>query len=152
MVNGMWTVVSNKATGLIVHLKRLFTANNLRLLTSSVYFDNIRKMEITNAVNQLTALAHETRLAVFRSLVQAGPEGLPAGEIAKLHNMPSPSLSFHLNILNNANMVRATREGRVIRYAPCFGQMNTLLKFLTENCCAGIVCMPAAKLKKERKK
>jgi ArsR family transcriptional regulator, arsenate/arsenite/antimonite-responsive transcriptional repressor len=109
-------------------------------------------MELFNAVHQLTALAHETRLAVFRSLVQAGPEGLPAGEIAKLHDLPSPSLSFHLNILSNAKMVSATREGRVIRYAPRFDEMNGLLSFLTENCCAGSSCAPAVKPKKEGKK
>jgi ArsR family transcriptional regulator, arsenate/arsenite/antimonite-responsive transcriptional repressor len=108
-------------------------------------------MELFNAVNQLTALAHETRLAVFRSLVQAGPEGLPAGEIAKLHDLPSPSLSFHLNILSNAKMVSATREGRVIRYAPRFDEMNGLLEFLTENCCAGSSCAPAVKQKKGTK-
>jgi ArsR family transcriptional regulator, arsenate/arsenite/antimonite-responsive transcriptional repressor len=109
-------------------------------------------MEIFNAVNQLAALAHETRLAVFRSLVQAGPEGLPAGEIAKLHDLPSPSLSFHLNILSNARMVSATRDGRVIRYAPRFDEMNGLLAFLTENCCAGSSCAPVAKPKKESRK
>jgi ArsR family transcriptional regulator, arsenate/arsenite/antimonite-responsive transcriptional repressor len=109
-------------------------------------------MEIFNAVNQLTALAHETRLAVFRSLVQAGPEGLPAGEIAKLHDLPSPSLSFHLNILSNAKMVSATRDGRVIRYAPRFDEMNGLLDFLTENCCAGSSCAPVPKPKRESRK
>lgn len=105
-------------------------------------------MEIFNAVNQLAALAHETRLAVFRSLVQTGPEGLPAGEIAKLHDLPSPTLTFHLNILSNAKMVSATRDGRVIRYAPRFDEMNSLLDFLTENCCAGSSCAPVAKPKK----
>ncbi len=109
-------------------------------------------MEIYNAVNQLTALAHETRLAVFRSLVEAGPEGLPAGEIAKLHDLPSPSLSFHLNILSNAKMVSATREGRVIRYAPRFDEMSSLLDFLTENCCAGSSCAPVVNAKKGRNK
>ncbi len=105
-------------------------------------------MEIFNAVSQLTALAHETRLAVFRSLVQAGPEGLPAGEIAALHGLPSPTLTFHLNILSNAKMVSATRDGRVIRYAPRFDEMNSLLDFLTENCCAGGSCAPVVKPKR----
>lgn len=108
-------------------------------------------MEIFSAVTQLTALAHETRLAVFRSLVQAGPEGLPAGEIARLHDLPSPSLSFHLNILSNAKMVSATREGRVIRYAPRFDEMSALLAYLTENCCAGKTCAPTSKNKSAKK-
>ncbi len=108
-------------------------------------------MKLYDAVAQLTALAHETRLAVFRSLVQAGPAGLPAGEIARMHDLPAPSLSFHLNILSNAGMVSATREGRVIRYAPCFGEMNGLLSFLTENCCAGSSCAPRAKAHKVSK-
>jgi ArsR family transcriptional regulator, arsenate/arsenite/antimonite-responsive transcriptional repressor len=105
-------------------------------------------MEILAATQQLTALAHETRLAVFRALVQAGPEGLPAGEIAAMHAVPGPTLSFHLNILSNAGLIAATREGRVIRYAPRFTEMNALLAFLTENCCAGAgkrgACAPVA--------
>jgi DNA-binding transcriptional ArsR family regulator len=102
-------------------------------------------MELFAAVHQLTALAHETRLAVFRTLVQAGPEGVPAGEIARLHALAGPTLTFHLNILSNAKLVRATREGRVIRYAPAFDEMNGLMGYLTENCCAGATaCAPVA--------
>jgi ArsR family transcriptional regulator, arsenate/arsenite/antimonite-responsive transcriptional repressor len=109
-------------------------------------------MEIFNAVHQLTALAHETRLAVFRSLVQAGPEGVPAGEIAAHHALAGSSLSFHLNILSNAELVTATREGRIVRYAPNFAAMNGLLAYLTENCCAGAACAPATPRKTAKKR
>jgi ArsR family transcriptional regulator, arsenate/arsenite/antimonite-responsive transcriptional repressor len=113
-------------------------------------------MELFTAVHQLTALAHETRLAVFRTLVQAGPNGVPAGEIASLHGLAGSSLSFHLNILSNAQLVTATREGRIVRYAPAFAEMNALLAYLLENCCAGAQCAPSksvspAKLKRKSK-
>jgi DNA-binding transcriptional ArsR family regulator len=101
-------------------------------------------MELFAAVHQLAALAHETRLAVFRTLVQAGPQGVPAGEIARVHALAGPTLTFHLNILSNAKLVHAQREGRVIRYSPAFDEMNGLLDYLTENCCAGAACAPAA--------
>ncbi len=84
----------------------------------------------------LSALAQETRLAVFRLLVQAGPVGLAAGEIAARLNCPANTLSFHLRELNHAGLVRATRHSRSIVYAADFGVMQGLLGFLTENCCA----------------
>ncbi|MEQ1889124.1 MAG: metalloregulator ArsR/SmtB family transcription factor [Alphaproteobacteria bacterium] len=92
-------------------------------------------MESKDVIQALSALAQETRLAVFRLLVQAGPAGLPAGEIAARLNCPSNTLSFHLRELSHAGLVRAKRQSRSIIYAADFGAMQGLLGFLTENCC-----------------
>ena len=100
-------------------------------------------METKTAVQALAALAQETRLAVFRLLVEAGPEGMPAGEIAAELALPPATLSFHLAQLANAGLVRGRQEGRFIYYAPDFAAMNGLLGFLTENCCARGACVPA---------
>ncbi|WP_175949429.1 ArsR/SmtB family transcription factor [Burkholderia vietnamiensis] len=90
----------------------------------------------------LAALAHESRLAVFRALVQAGPEGLPAGQIATLLEVPPSSLSFHLKELAHAQLVTSRREGRFVFYCANFATMNCLLAYLTENCCGGNPCWP----------
>lgn len=100
-------------------------------------------METKTAVQALAALAQETRLAVFRLLVEAGPGGMPAGEIAAELELPPATLSFHLAQLANAGLVRGRQEGRFIYYAPDFAAMNGLLGFLTENCCARGACAPA---------
>jgi ArsR family transcriptional regulator len=94
-------------------------------------------METKDAVNALTALAHESRLEVFRTLVQAGPDGLPAGQIAERLKLPSPTLSFHLAQLKHAGLVQSTRDGRSLIYAADYDGMNELMGFLMENCCAG---------------
>ncbi len=101
-------------------------------------------MENKDAVVALAALAQESRLAVFRLLVQTGPEGLAASKIAQALGMPASSLSFHLKELAHANLIVARQEGRFIIYAAQFDTMNTLLGFLTENCCGGAPCTPAA--------
>lgn len=103
-------------------------------------------MDTKDAVAGLAALAHDSRLAIFRLLVQAGPEGLPATKIADTLNVPPSSLSFHLKELSHAAMVAQTREGRSLIYAANFGTMNALLAFLTENCCGGNPCSPACTL------
>jgi ArsR family transcriptional regulator len=95
-----------------------------------------------SAVLALTALAHESRLAVFRLLVQAGPEGLAATRIAESLDIPPSSLSFHLKELANAGMVIQTKAGRSLIYSANFETMNGLLGFLTENCCGGNACSP----------
>jgi ArsR family transcriptional regulator len=100
-------------------------------------------MEMKTAVQALAALAQETRLAVFRLLVEAGPEGMPAGEIAAELDLPPATLSFHLAQLAGAGLVRGRQDGRFIYYAPDFAVMNGLLGFLTENCCARGSCAPA---------
>jgi DNA-binding transcriptional ArsR family regulator len=94
-------------------------------------------MKLTEAVGALGALAQETRLAIFRLLVQAGPEGLPAGIIAERLGVAPPTLSFHLSQLSNAGLVTSVRQSRSIVYAPDFDAMRGLVGFLTENCCGG---------------
>ena len=97
-------------------------------------------MKTKTAVEALSALAHEQRLKVFRLLVKAGPEGLPAGRIGtKLRSAPS-SLSFHLKELDRAGLVTARQDGRFVIYSANFPAMDALVAFLTENCCAGSRC------------
>jgi DNA-binding transcriptional ArsR family regulator len=101
-------------------------------------------MENKHAVLALAALAQESRLAAFRLLVQAGPQGLAASRIAEALAMPPSSLSFHLKELSNANLIVPRQEGRFVIYAAQFDTMNALLGFLTENCCGGAPCSPAS--------
>ncbi|MGC3965300.1 MAG: metalloregulator ArsR/SmtB family transcription factor [Rhodocyclaceae bacterium] len=101
-------------------------------------------METKAAVVQLAALAQESRLAVFRLLVQHGSAGLAAGRISELAGIPPSSLSFHLKELSHAGLIVSRQEGRFIYYAPNFAQMNALLAYLTENCCEGAACELAA--------
>ena len=104
------------------------------------YFQYIGNMEIKSAVVSLAALAQETRLSIFRLLVQTGESGLPVGQIAKALSIPNATLSFHLKELTNAGLITARQESRFIFYAANFPAMNELLGFLTENCCAGNPC------------
>lgn len=92
----------------------------------------------------LAALAQESRLGVFRLLVQAGPEGLAASKIAERMGIAPSSLSFHLKELNHAGLIVARQDGRFVIYSASFDTMNGLVGFLTENCCAGASCSPAA--------
>jgi ArsR family transcriptional regulator len=92
-------------------------------------------MEKQDVLSALAALAQETRLDVFRLLVQAGPEGLAAGEIGDALGVPAATLSFHLKELKGAGVARCRREGRSLIYSPDFEAMNGLLAYLTENCC-----------------
>jgi ArsR family transcriptional regulator, arsenate/arsenite/antimonite-responsive transcriptional repressor len=102
-------------------------------------------MKSTDAIEALAALAQETRLSLFRLLVERGPQGLAAGEIGGKLRIPAPTLSFHLAQLARAGLVSSRREGRSIIYAADFGGMNELIAYLTENCCGGkAVCAPAA--------
>ena len=93
-------------------------------------------MEIRTAVERLAALGHETRLAIFRMLVQAGPDGVNAGQIAERLNVALPTLSFHLAHLSRVGLIQGRQESRFIFYAANFATMNRLLGFLTDNCCA----------------
>jgi ArsR family transcriptional regulator len=108
-------------------------------------------MKTSQAVDALSALAQETRLNIFRLLVRHAPQGLPAGEIAKRLHLPNPTLSFHLNILAAADLVRPHKNGRSIRYSPAVDCVNGLAQFLLENCCAATGCCDAAP-KSPRKK
>jgi DNA-binding transcriptional ArsR family regulator len=94
-------------------------------------------MESNAAVKALGALAQETRLAAFRLLVEAGPDGMAAGTLAEALDVAAPTLSFHLAALAQAGLVSSARDGRSIVYAADFAAMRGLLDFLTENCCGG---------------
>jgi DNA-binding transcriptional ArsR family regulator len=94
-------------------------------------------MESEEVVPILAALAQETRLDVFRLLVEAGPRGLPAGEIARSLGIAAPTLSFHLRAMLHAGLVTSQRSGRLLFYAPSFDRLTQVVAFLTENCCAG---------------
>ncbi len=94
-------------------------------------------MEKANVIAALAALAQESRLDVVRLLVQAGADGLPAGRIAERLGLPSATLSFHLNQLKHAGLIRFRRESRLLIYAAEYGAMTELLGYLTENCCQG---------------
>jgi DNA-binding transcriptional ArsR family regulator len=100
-------------------------------------------MENKDAVAALAALAQESRLAAYRLLVQAGPNGLAASKIADALGIAPSSLSFHLKELAHARLVVARQEGRFVIYAAQFGTMNDLLGFLTQNCCGGDPCFPS---------
>jgi|ERR1043166_8797699 DNA-binding transcriptional ArsR family regulator len=95
-------------------------------------------MEIKEAVAALAALAQDTRLSVFRLLVQAGPAGLAAGIIGEQLAVPPATLSFHLKELNRAGLVSSRQESRFIYYAVEFERMAALMTFLTQNCCQGM--------------
>ena len=109
-------------------------------------------MEKIDVVSALAALAQDNRLDVFRLLVQAGPDGMPAGAVAEALALAPNTLTFHFDRLRNAGLVTARREGRSIIYAAQFAQMNALIAFLTENCCGGAPCVPAASCKPARKR
>ena len=106
-------------------------------------------MKSEQAVTALGALAHETRLSVFRMLIERGPDGLPAGVIARRLDMPPSSLTFHLQQLAHAGLISQRRLSRQLIYAADFAAMNGLIGYLTENCCGGTescvpVCRPGA--------
>ena len=95
-------------------------------------------------VLQLRSLAHASRLAAYRALVQAGPVGLAVGALRDLLDIPPATLTAHLNVLRSAALVTDEREGRVIRVRADFERMNALVGYLTENCCGGAACTPVA--------
>lgn len=103
-------------------------------------------METEAALASLSALAHETRLAVFRRLVERGPAGMAAGAIAEALDVPAPTLSFHLAALERAGLVASRREGRSVVYAARYAAMEELLGYLLQNCCADGECAPAGAL------
>ena len=100
-------------------------------------------METPAAVTALAALAQESRLAIFRLLVQAGPDGLAAGKIGEALGISPSSLSFHMKELSYAGLVRSRQESRFVIYSANFEAMNALVGFLTENCCGGQPCNPS---------
>lgn len=100
-------------------------------------------METKAVVAALAALAQDSRLAIFRLLVQRGPEGMAASKIGEELGVAPSSLSFHLKELTHAGLVTSKQDGRFIIYAANFTAMNNLLGFLTENCCSGNTCLSA---------
>lgn len=101
-------------------------------------------MKNADAVVLLSALSQETRLAVFRLLVQQGPGGLPAGQIAERLDISPATLSFHLKELTNAGLTLSRQDGRFVIYSADYTAMDKLLSFLTANCCAGASCDAAS--------
>jgi DNA-binding transcriptional ArsR family regulator len=100
-------------------------------------------METKQAVQSLSALAQDTRLAIFRLLVQAGPDGKAAGQIGEKLDLAPATLSFHLAGLTRAGLARSRAEGRFVIYTADFQAMNALVGYLSENCCGGGSCEPA---------
>ena len=116
-------------------------------------------MERSDAIAALAALAQDHRLATYRLLVQAGPDGISAGEVATAVGLPPNTLTFHLDRLRQAGLVTVRREGRSMIYAARYDTMNALLGYLTENCCKGVPadcatgsCAPAPTRKKARER
>ena len=111
-------------------------------------------METKAALSALAALAQDTRLSIFRLLVEQGPEGLPAGEIVDRLALPNATASFHLKELTHADLVTPRQAGRFIYYSANYTTMNGLIAYLTENCCKGatcdIVCAPVVAKRKRR--
>ncbi len=97
-------------------------------------------MESNTAVGRLAALAQDRRLAIFRLLVQQGPQGMVAGLIATEVGLPAATLSFHLKELSQAGLAQSRQDGRYVHYSANYAAMNELLAYLSENCCAGQSC------------
>ena len=110
-------------------------------------------MEMSNAVAALSALAQDNRLDVYRLLVQAGPDGLPAGRVAAALKLAPNTLTFHFDRLRGAGLVSVRRDGRSMIYAARYETMNALIAYLTENCCRGRPeqCLPGKTGKSPRK-
>lgn len=105
-------------------------------MTRNQHFDNIGNMQTKNAVSALAALAQETRLEIFRLLVRKGSAGMAAGDLSTHFGTPPATMSFHLKELTNAELIVSRRESRSIIYSANYDQMQELLGFLMENCCA----------------
>jgi len=108
-------------------------------------------MEPNHAVIALGALAQDSRLQVYRLLVQAGPEGVAATDIAERLGIPANTLSFHLKTLSHAELIRSRQAGRFIYYSANYERMSALLGFLTENCCGGRSCAPEVSAPRKRR-
>ena len=109
-------------------------------------------METSDAVAALAALAQDNRLEIFRLLVQAGPDGLAAGRVAEALELAPNTLTFHFDRLRVAGLVTVRRDGRSMIYAAQFETMNSLLGYLTDNCCGGVPCTPGVECKPARKR
>lgn len=103
-----------------------------------------KTMDTKTIINALAALAHESRLGIFRLLVQTGPEGMAATKISEALGIPASSLSFHLKELSHAGLISPCQEGRYIIYSANFDAMSQVVQYLTENCCGGESCTPGS--------
>ncbi|WP_188419286.1 ArsR/SmtB family transcription factor [Oxalicibacterium solurbis] len=101
-------------------------------------------MKDSQVIAALSALAQESRLGIFRVLVQCGPEGMAATKIGDHLSIPPSSMSFHLKELTHAGLIVSRNEGRFVIYSANFQTMNGVIGFLTENCCGGNVCTPGS--------
>jgi DNA-binding transcriptional ArsR family regulator len=97
-------------------------------------------MDSMEAARALSALGHETRLSIFRVLVQAGPPGVAAGQIARALDLAPNALSFHLKDLVHAGLISSRQEGRYLIYSANFQSMNAVVSYLMQNCCGGASC------------
>ena len=104
-------------------------------------------MKSAQVVKALSALAQSTRLAIYRLLVERGPEGMAAGQVAEKLKISPATLSFHFKTLSHAALIESRQEGRFIYYSANFAVMNDMLAYLTENCCGGNpeACKPSSK-------
>lgn len=109
-------------------------------------------MELLNAAELLSALGHESRLSIFRLLVEAGPDGINASAIGERLDMAPATLSFHLAHLSRVGLIAGRRDSRYIHYSADFGAMDALIAFLTSNCCQGQPCLPRTSGVASRKK
>ena len=132
----------SRARGAVKRFREIFDGS----CRFDLYFHCFGNMKTSQALKSLAALAQESRLNIFRQLVRHAPEGLPAGEIAARLGLPSPTLSFHLNVLAAAELVRPHKNGRSIRYSASLESVNSLTEFLMENCCGGHGCPPVSKV------
>jgi ArsR family transcriptional regulator len=119
---------------------QFFSSGGLQFI---LYFHIFGNMESTTVITALAALAQESRLAIFRILVEAGPKGLAAGRIGEKLALAPATLSFHLKELHRAGLILSSQEGRFIYYRADYQVMNGLMGYLTENCCRA-VCGPDA--------
>ena len=104
---------------------------------------NITTIELEQAAQMLAAIGHPIRLQIFRQLMQAGPQGLAAGEIARALGIAPSTLNFHLRALQSNHLIDSRTQGRFVIYAAAFESMAGLITFLTEDCCGGNPCMAA---------
>jgi ArsR family transcriptional regulator len=125
----------------------------LRGVDFQYYFHNTGNVELKSVLSALAGLAQETRLSIFRLLVEQGPEGFAAGEIADRLGLANATLSFHLKEMARADLIKARQIGRFIYYSAHYTTMNELIAYLTENCCRGvscdIACVPKSRSKRK---
>ena len=121
-------------------------------LDFGLYFYETGNMEKKGALAALTGLSQESRLDIFRLLVEVGPDGMPAGAIAERLELPNATLSFHLKELSHAGLVTGRQAGRFVYYSANFATVNGLVDYMTENCCKGASCVVACVPSRQRRR